>query len=82
MQKTEFVESYFAAWNHCDAKGVADHLTTDPGNRDSIEEVVARYEPGLVTRLLAIFRKQCREPFARRLFGRLSALNRVRFTAH
>ena len=29
MRKTEFVESYFDAWNHRDSKGVADHLTTD-----------------------------------------------------
>ena len=29
MQVTKFVESYFDAWNHADAKGVADHLTKD-----------------------------------------------------
>ncbi len=29
MRTTEFVESYFDAWNHCDSKGVADHLTAD-----------------------------------------------------
>ena len=29
VQATKFVESYFDAWNHCDAKGVADHLTSD-----------------------------------------------------
>ncbi len=29
MRTTEFVESYFDAWNHCDPKGVADHLTAD-----------------------------------------------------
>lgn len=27
MRTSEFVESYFDAWNHHDAKGVADHLT-------------------------------------------------------
>lgn len=29
MRATHFVESYFDAWNHRDAKGVADHLTAD-----------------------------------------------------
>ena len=29
MRATEFVESYFDAWNHRDPKGVADHLTAD-----------------------------------------------------
>jgi len=29
MQVTKFVESYFDAWNHADAEGVADHLTKD-----------------------------------------------------
>ncbi len=29
MHATKFVESYFDAWNHCDPKGVADHLTVD-----------------------------------------------------
>ena len=29
MQISKFVESYFDAWNHGDAKGVADHLTED-----------------------------------------------------
>ena len=29
MQISKFVESYFDAWNHGDAKGVADHLTKD-----------------------------------------------------
>lgn len=29
MRTTHFVASYFDAWNHCDAKGVADHLTAD-----------------------------------------------------
>ena len=28
MRKTEFVESYFDAWNRCDPKGVADHLAS------------------------------------------------------
>lgn len=29
MHTTEFVESYFDAWNHLDPTGVADHLTAD-----------------------------------------------------
>ena len=29
MHTAEFVESYFDAWNHCDPRGVADHLTED-----------------------------------------------------
>ena len=29
MRAAEFVESYFDAWNHGDAQGVADHLTAD-----------------------------------------------------
>lgn len=29
MRTTQFVESYFDAWNHRDPKGVADHLTAD-----------------------------------------------------
>jgi AraC-like DNA-binding protein len=29
MHTTRFVETYFDAWNHCDPKGVAEHLTAD-----------------------------------------------------
>ncbi|MDX1405605.1 MAG: helix-turn-helix domain-containing protein [Woeseiaceae bacterium] len=29
MRTTQFVESYFDAWNHCDSQAVADHLTSD-----------------------------------------------------
>ncbi len=29
MRATDFVMSYFDCWNHCDAEGVADHLTDD-----------------------------------------------------
>ena len=29
MRATEFVHSYIDAWNHCDAKGVAEHLVTN-----------------------------------------------------
>jgi len=34
MRKTEFVESYFDAWNHRDSKGIADHLSVDGTFRD------------------------------------------------
>ncbi len=34
MRKTEFVESYFNAWNHRDPKGIADHLSADGIYRD------------------------------------------------
>jgi len=34
MRKTEFVESYFDAWNHRDSKGVADHLSPEGVYRD------------------------------------------------
>ena len=29
MRATEFVESYIEAWNHRDAKSVADHLSAN-----------------------------------------------------
>ena len=29
MRKTEFVESYFDAWNHRDSKGIVAHLSAD-----------------------------------------------------
>ena len=34
MRKTEFVESYFDAWNHRDSKGIADHLAAEGTYRD------------------------------------------------
>jgi len=34
MRKTEFVESYFDAWNHRDSKGVAAHLSANGTYRD------------------------------------------------
>lgn len=34
MRKTEFVESYFDAWNHLDPKRIADHLSADGTYRD------------------------------------------------
>ena len=54
MQKTEFVESYFAAWNHCDAKGVADHLTTD-GIYCDVPQHVQRSQDELVSTLSQFF---------------------------
>ncbi len=51
MRKTEFVESYFDAWNHRDSRGVADHLSADGIYRDvprnfqiSPEELVANLD--------------------------------------
>lgn len=34
MRKTEFVASYFDAWNHRDSKGIADHLSSEGVYRD------------------------------------------------
>jgi len=34
MRKTEFVESYFDAWNHHDPKSIVDHLSADGTFRD------------------------------------------------
>ncbi len=54
VRTTEFVESYFDAWNHGDPKGVADHLTADgvycdiPGN-------VQRSHDELITSLTDFF---------------------------
>ena len=39
MRKTEFVESYFDAWNHRDPKGIADHLSADGTYRDIPENL-------------------------------------------
>lgn len=39
MHAIEFVESYFDAWNHHDAKGVADHLAANGIYRDIPEKV-------------------------------------------
>ena len=54
MHATEFVESYFDAWNHRDAKGVADHLTADGIYRD-IPENSRRTHDELITSLTAFF---------------------------
>ena len=39
MRKTEFVESYFNAWNLRDPKGIADHLSADGTYRDVPENL-------------------------------------------
>ena len=51
MHATEFVRSYFDAWNHCDPKAVADHLAADgiycdiPENaRSSRDELIVGLE--------------------------------------
>jgi AraC-like DNA-binding protein len=54
MRATEFVESYFDAWNHCDPKGVADHLTAD-GIYCDIPEKAQRPHDKLITYLIDYF---------------------------
>jgi AraC-like DNA-binding protein len=54
MRATEFVESYFDAWNHSDPKGVADHLTAD-GIYTDIPEHVQRSHDEWITTLVDIF---------------------------
>jgi len=54
MRATEFVESYFDAWNHRDPKGVADHLTAD-GIYCDIPEHVQRSHDELITSLSDFF---------------------------
>jgi AraC-like DNA-binding protein len=56
MRVTEFVASYFDAWNHLDPKGVADHLTAD-GIYCDIPENVQRSHDELVTSLSDFFSK-------------------------
>ena len=43
MRKTEFVESYFEAWNHHDPQEIVDHLSTDGTFRDVPEN--AKFSP-------------------------------------
>ena len=50
LQATDFVESYFDAWNHRDAKGVADHLAAN-GTYCDIPENVQRSHDELITSL-------------------------------
>jgi len=54
MRTTQFVESYFDAWNHRDPKGVADHLTAD-GIYCDIPENVQRTHDELITTLADFF---------------------------
>ena len=54
MRTTQFVESYFDAWNHRDPKGVADHLTAD-GIYCDIPENVQRSHDELITSLTEFF---------------------------
>ena len=54
MRATDFVESYFAAWNHRDPKAVADHLADD-GIYCDIPEHVQRSRDELIVRLNDFF---------------------------
>jgi len=54
MRATDFVESYFAAWNHRDPKAVADHLAND-GIYCDIPENVQRSRDELIVRLNEFF---------------------------
>jgi len=54
MHTSRFVESYFDAWNHCDPKGVADHLTAD-GVYCDIPENEQRSHDELITSLTVFF---------------------------
>jgi AraC-like DNA-binding protein len=56
MHATEFVESYFDAWNHCDPKGVADHLAADGVLRD-IPEHTERSHDEVISYLIDFFAK-------------------------
>jgi len=56
MQVSNFVESYFDAWNHSDPVGVADHLAAG-GIYCDIPENVQRSHDELVTSLGAFFSK-------------------------
>lgn len=54
MHATQFVASYFDAWNHFDPKGVADHLTAD-GIYCDIPENERRSHDELITSLKDFF---------------------------
>jgi AraC-like DNA-binding protein len=56
MRTTAFVQSYFDAWNHCDPKGVADHLTAD-GIYCDIPENAQRSHDELIANLKEFFSK-------------------------
>lgn len=48
MQATEFVRSYIDAWNHRDARGVADHFTADGIYRDVPENTQRSHDELIV----------------------------------
>lgn len=54
MHATDFVESYFDAWNHCDPQAVADHLAAD-GVYCDIPENVQRTHDELIVSLNQFF---------------------------
>jgi AraC-like DNA-binding protein len=49
MRATEFVESYFDAWNHHDPRAVADHLAADGIYRDVPENIQRNHDELIVT---------------------------------
>ena len=49
MRKTEFVESYFDAWNHHDPKGIADHLSADGIYRDVPENLQISHDELIIS---------------------------------
>jgi AraC-like DNA-binding protein len=49
MRATDFVESYFDAWNHRDPEAVADHLATDGVYRDIPEDVQRSHDELIVS---------------------------------
>ncbi len=54
MRTTDFVHSYIEAWNHCDPKGVADHLTDDGIYCDIPENVQSSHDE-LISSLTSFF---------------------------
>jgi len=69
MQATQFVESYFDAWNHRDPKGVADHLTADGIYCDIPQNVQSSHDE-LVTSLTEFF---CNDRHRYELIGEILA---------
>ncbi len=59
MRSSKFVESYFAAWNHLDPKGVADHLAAD-GTYCDIPKNQRHSRDELVTNLTDFFARDRR----------------------
>lgn len=49
MRKTEFVESYFDAWNHLDPKRIADHLSADGTYRDVPENLQISHDELIIS---------------------------------